>query len=67
MSERVAIRGGWLPSLRFPGIWDAVRQSLELRRSRRALIRLGDHHLLDVGLTRAMAEDEARRSFMIGE
>ncbi|MFN3210997.1 MAG: DUF1127 domain-containing protein [Roseovarius sp.] len=34
---------------------------LELRRQRRALARLDDHALADIGLTREEAEAEARR------
>ncbi|MCB1356587.1 MAG: DUF1127 domain-containing protein [Maritimibacter sp.] len=34
---------------------------LEQRRQRRALTRLSDHLLADIGLTRAEAEREARR------
>ncbi|MEZ5722037.1 MAG: DUF1127 domain-containing protein [Paracoccaceae bacterium] len=40
----------------------ALRKRLELRRQRRALARLSDHLLTDVGLTRAEAEREARRA-----
>ena len=40
----------------------ALRMRLELRRQRRALARLSDHLLTDVGLTRAEAEREARRA-----
>ncbi len=40
----------------------AARRRLELRRQRRALSRLSDQLLTDIGLTRAEAEAEARRS-----
>lgn len=39
----------------------ALRMRLEQRRQRRALTRLSDHLLTDIGLTRAEAEREARR------
>ena len=39
----------------------AIRMRLEQRRQRRALTRLSDHLLADIGLTRAEAEREARR------
>lgn len=48
----------------FQAIWRAVAQELALRRSRLALLKLDDAHLRDIGLTRAMARDEAARSFL---
>lgn len=42
----------WLARLRAAG---------QLRRERRALIRLSDQHLSDIGVTRAEAEAEANR------
>ena len=39
----------------------AIRMRLEQRRQSRALTRLSDHLLADIGLTRAEAEREARR------
>ena len=38
-----------------------IFHALALSRSRRALARLDDHILRDIGLTRAEAEDEAAR------
>lgn len=36
---------------------------LQKRRSRRALLRLEDHHLDDIGITRQQALEEARKGF----
>ncbi|NHQ74267.1 DUF1127 domain-containing protein [Roseovarius gahaiensis] len=38
-----------------------LRRMLELQRQRRALSRLNDRALQDIGLTRSMADAEARR------
>lgn len=67
MQYRVTI--GTAPSV--PAIWtDFYRAAgtwLDLRRSRAALLKLTDTQLLDVGLTRAMAREEAARSFLTDE
>jgi uncharacterized protein YjiS (DUF1127 family) len=39
------------------------RRALARRRQRRALLRLDDHMLRDIGVTRAEARGEARRPF----
>lgn len=44
--------------------WKQVRAFLELRRTRMALLQLDDQQLRDVGITRGMAREEARRSFL---
>ncbi len=43
------------------GLFNAVRKSLKLRAERRALARLDDAILADIGLTRAEAMMEAER------
>lgn len=48
----------------FARLWTAALQWHDLWRSRRALLRLSDAHLRDIGLTRAMARDEVRLSFL---
>ncbi|MEF2074204.1 DUF1127 domain-containing protein [Consotaella aegiceratis] len=44
-------------------IWAWLGRQRRLRRSRRALLDLSDHQLRDIGLTRAEARKEGRRSF----
>lgn len=69
MSYRVSIRaaGGFRRSFRFADLWqDAVAWDA-LRRSRLALMRLDEVHLRDIGITRAMARDEARKSLLTGD
>ncbi|MDH3579349.1 MAG: DUF1127 domain-containing protein [Hyphomicrobiales bacterium] len=41
----------------------AFDEALERGRQRRALARLEDHHLRDIGITRAQAKQEARKPF----
>ena len=41
----------------------AIAQYLEKRRSRQALSELADHQLLDIGVTRAQADDEVSKSW----
>lgn len=48
----------------FANVWTAALHWHDLWRSRRALLRLSDAHLRDIGLTRAMARDEVRLSFL---
>ncbi len=48
----------------FAKVWTVALRWHDLWRSRRALLRLSDAHLRDIGLTRAMARDEVRRSFL---
>lgn len=48
----------------FGKVWAAVLRWHDLWRSRRALLRLSDTHLRDIGMTRAMARAEARLSFL---
>lgn len=48
----------------FAGLWMAVLDWHDLWRSRRALLRLSDTHLRDIGMTSAMARAEARLSFL---
>jgi uncharacterized protein YjiS (DUF1127 family) len=67
MSHRVSIRPVRLtPAGRLR--WrETIEQWLAMRRSRAALLKLSDQHVRDVGLTRAIAREEARRSFLIGD
>lgn len=44
-----------------PSLLSRLRHALAVSRSRRALARLDDHLLRDLGLTRHAAEAEARR------
>lgn len=69
MSSRVSIRaaGGFRRSFRFADLWQDAVAWEALRRSRLALMRLDDDRLRDVGLTRRMARDEARRSLLTGD
>ena len=48
----------------FAGLWMAVLDWHDLWRSRRALLRLSDAHLRDIGLTRESALEEVRLSFL---
>ena len=50
-----------LPALQIRDPMLRLLQAAELQRSRRALARLDDHLLRDIGLTRAEAEAEVRR------
>ena len=45
------------------GRWQWLKLRIEIRRQRRQLARLDDRALKDIGLSRAEAEAEARRSF----
>lgn len=66
--QRVTIRAREVGSpWRLGAIWREIVQDLALRRSRRALLKLDDAHLRDIGLTRAMARQEAARSHLTDE
>lgn len=44
------------------GVLRRIKNALRLRRQRLQLLQLSDAQLRDIGLTRAQAKDEARRS-----
>lgn len=53
-------RGAWAAALRLLGRWGAFRRRLS---TRKALLRLSDAQLQDIGLNRAQALAEAERPF----
>lgn len=47
----------------FRRLFEALRRTLERRRSRRQLLTLSDHMLKDIGISRADAVHEAEKPF----
>ena len=44
---------------------DRFARSLAVRQERQMLLRMSDHQLADIGITRAQAEEEYRQSFTL--